>query len=79
MSTTTGQLDWPALIVTVRRGDSGPAVAAAQSLLPDLAEDGDFGPRTEAAVRDYQQVFAPPDDGVVGPVTWHSLVLPKSQ
>lgn len=79
VSTTTGQLDWPALIVTVRRGDTGAAVAAAQSLLPDLVEDGDFGPRTEAAVREYQGMFAPPDDGVVGPITWHSLVLPKSE
>lgn len=77
VSTTTGQLDWPALVVTVGPGDNGPAVAAAQSLLP-VTEDGFFGPLTEAAVRQVQSVFIPPADGIVGPQTWHMLVLPKS-
>ncbi|MDO5738529.1 MAG: peptidoglycan-binding protein [Ornithinimicrobium sp.] len=79
VSTTTGQLDWPALIATVRRGDSNSAVAAVQSLLPEVSEDGVFGPLTEQAVRDLQDVFLPPSDGVVGPLTWHMLVVPKSE
>jgi peptidoglycan hydrolase-like protein with peptidoglycan-binding domain len=32
--------------------------------------DGNFGPRTEAAVKAYQQQHALPNDGVVGPRTW---------
>ncbi|NYF98529.1 peptidoglycan-binding domain-containing protein [Janibacter cremeus] len=78
VSTTTGQLDWPALIVTVGPGASGPAVAAVQSLV-SVPEDGAFGPVTEQAVRNLQSVFVPPDDGIVGPITWHMLVVPKSE
>lgn len=77
ISTTVGQLDWPALIVTIRPGDTGEAVRAAQSLLPGgLAVDGSFGPATEAAVRDFQSMFVPPADGIVGPNTWHVLTQP---
>ena len=75
ISTTLGQLDWPHLIITVSQGDNGDAVRAVQTLLPGLAVDGAFGPLTDAAVRDFQGVFLPPDDGIVGPVTWHALVL----
>ena len=76
VSTTCGQLDWPSLIVTVRSGDTGDAVRAVQSLLPDVAVDGAFGPATDAAVRAFQGVFLPPADGVVGPRTWQALVAP---
>lgn len=77
LGTSVGQLDWPALVITVRRGDSGEAVKAAQTLLPGaLAVDGSFGALTEAAVREFQSMFAPPSDGVVGPVTWHALTQP---
>ncbi|WP_345802932.1 peptidoglycan-binding protein [Microbacterium sp. AZCO] len=76
ISTTLGQLDWPAIVVTVHKGDHGEAVKALQTLLPgELVVDGDFGPKTDAAVREYQQMFAQPADGIVGPVTWHSLML----
>jgi peptidoglycan hydrolase-like protein with peptidoglycan-binding domain len=76
ISTTLGQLDWPHLIVTVSPGSSGDAVRALQTLLPhDLVVDGSFGPATEAEVRDFQQTFAPPNDGIVGPITWHALTL----
>lgn len=76
ISTTLGQLDWPHLIVTVRHGDHGEAVKAVQTLVPGgLVVDGDFGPLTEAAVREFQGVFLPPADGIAGPVTWHALVL----
>lgn len=70
-----GQLDWPALIVTVKRGDDSQAVAAAQSLLYGLTRDGVFGPLTEAAVKRFQTTFAPPADGIVGPKTWHTMML----
>ncbi|WP_194411343.1 peptidoglycan-binding domain-containing protein [Microbacterium cremeum] len=75
ISTTLGQLDWPSLIVTVRLGDTGEAVRALQTLLADLAVDGAFGPLTDAAVREFQSMFAPPADGIVGPVTWHALTV----
>jgi peptidoglycan hydrolase-like protein with peptidoglycan-binding domain len=75
ISTTLGQLDWPSLITTVRLGDTGDAVRAVQGLLVNLTIDGDFGPLTDAAVRGFQDVFLPPADGIVGPVTWHALML----
>lgn len=76
ISTTLGQLDWPHLIVTVRQGDTGDTVRAVQTLLPGaLAVDGVFGPATDAAVRQFQTMFAPPTDGIAGPVTWHALTL----
>jgi peptidoglycan hydrolase-like protein with peptidoglycan-binding domain len=81
ISTTLGQLDWPSLIITVRKGDGpggakGEAVRALQTLLPGgLVVDGDFGTKTDAAVRKFQQVFFPPPDGIVGPQTWHGLML----
>ena len=75
ISTTLGQLDWPALIETVQLGDTGDAVRAAQTLLPGpLTVDGDFGPLTDAAAKQFQTMFAPPADGIVGPETWHALV-----
>lgn len=77
LGTTVGQLDWPSMVSTVRRGDHGEAVKAVQTLVPgDLTVDGSFGPATETAVRDFQAMFAPPVDGVVGPVTWHALTQP---
>lgn len=75
ISTTLGQLDWPSLIATVQQGDTGEAVRAVQTLLADLVVDGDFGPLTDAAVREFQSMFAPPADGIVGPVTWHALTV----
>ncbi|MFF5625333.1 peptidoglycan-binding protein [Microbacterium sp. NPDC012755] len=78
ISTTVGLLDWPALIDTVSLGATGEAVRAVQTLLPaPLAVDGSFGPQTDAAVRSFQTMFAPPADGVVGPETWQALTLPK--
>lgn len=77
ISTTVGLLDWPALIDTVSLGSSGDAVRASQTLLPgSLVVDGSFGPVTDAAVHDFQTMFAPPADGIVGPATWHALTQP---
>ena len=36
--------------------------------------DGIFGPKTEAAVRGFQQAIDATVDGIVGPVTWSALV-----
>lgn len=39
-----------------------------------LQIDGIFGPRTEAAVRGFQQALGIGVDGIVGPLTWRGLV-----
>lgn len=63
-----------ALVVTVREGDSGPAVQALQTLLvargATLTSDGDYGPATAAAVRSFQSANGLSVDGVAGQQTW---------
>jgi peptidoglycan hydrolase-like protein with peptidoglycan-binding domain len=66
---------------TIRKGDKGPEVVLAQYELcrtlflsgPDDV-DGDFGPRTDGAVRQYQQGRGLAVDGVVGPQTWAKML-----
>jgi hypothetical protein len=61
------------------RGSTGIRVRMAQRLLnragarPELADDGIFGPKTQAAVKDYQRVARIPVTGVIGRRTWDSL------
>jgi hypothetical protein len=61
----------------LRRGAHGDAVRRLQQRLNGagarLAVDGIFGPRTEQAVRSFQQARHLIVDGVVGPQTWGSL------
>lgn len=59
----------------------GPYVTEAQRLLnrltqpsPQLLEDGRFGPRTHAAVVDYQARTQLRVDGLIGPQTWRALL-----
>ncbi len=72
---------WTRLIVQVQRGNSGPAVAAVQHSLryaygySSLAVDGIFGPATQAAVRGFQAKFKIGVDGIVGAVTWNTLIV----
>ncbi|WP_026413830.1 peptidoglycan-binding domain-containing protein [Actinomadura oligospora] len=69
---------------TVRRGDEGDFVRAAQTELVKQGYlkaggvDGDFGPKTEAAVRRFQEDVGLNVDGVVGPKTWRQLVTHRS-
>jgi len=79
VSTTVGNLTWPALIVTVGPGASGDSARAVQTLFPQLTVDGSFGPETEQAVRKFQEMFGLTVDGIVGPQTWRTLVVPKSE
>src|SRR5919107_3592577 len=64
---------------TIRNGSSGADVRRLQRLLVmmkllDFDEiDGAFGPKTEAAVRDFQSGNGLASDGVVGPQTWNAL------
>lgn len=73
-----GNQTWPVLIVQVQLGSTGPAVEAVQSQIDSrvdiLAMDGDFGPRTDAAVRNFQAPVGLQVDGIVGPNTWNALV-----
>jgi peptidoglycan DL-endopeptidase CwlO len=56
----------------LRRGDSGEAVAALQRAL-GIADDGVFGPLTDAAVRRFQRAHGLLVDGQVGPQTRAAL------
>ena len=62
---------------TLRRGDSGESVTYLQTLLCDVGEtltaDGNFGEKTEKAVKNFQRIYKLPVDGVVGPKTWAAL------
>ncbi|MFE0699488.1 peptidoglycan-binding protein [Streptomyces sp. NPDC058872] len=70
------------MIVTVRKGNSGSAVKAAQVQLnrygAGLAVDGAFGDGTDAKVRGFQSSHGLDADGVVGPDTWRALVTGSS-
>ncbi|MGC4049432.1 MAG: peptidoglycan-binding protein [Paludibaculum sp.] len=63
----------------LRQGSRAMQVKLLQRLLnnkgaaPRLAEDGDFGPRTRAAVIAFQAKERIPQDGVAGPMTWTRL------
>jgi peptidoglycan hydrolase-like protein with peptidoglycan-binding domain len=84
-----GPNTWSALIVLVKQGSQGDAVRGVQeefqfrNLSGDptkgLQVDGIFGPKTDAAVRAFQQALhadipSVAVDGIVGPITWRALV-----
>lgn len=58
---------------SLRRGAEGPNVLALQLALTQagyrVAQDGDFGPRTEQVVKAFQRQHGLTQDGIVGPVT----------
>jgi peptidoglycan hydrolase-like protein with peptidoglycan-binding domain len=65
---------------TLRSGDERIAVRGLQRRLLDagygvgeIEIDGEFGPRTEAAVKAFQDASGIDVDGVVGPQTWEAL------
>ena len=65
-------------IPTLRRGSQGDEVADLQMLLNSkfgykLDIDGDFGSKTESAVKDFQRKQGMTADGIVGPKTWKAL------
>ncbi len=66
---------------TLRIGSAGPAVRELQALLnrlptvlTRLAEDGQFGLGTRGRVIEFQKRQHLSDDGVVGPMTWETLL-----
>lgn len=62
----------PAGRPTLRRGATGEPVKRVQVKVGVVA-DGNFGARTEAAVRDFQRDHGLVPDGIVGPRTWAAL------
>ncbi len=57
---------------TLRRGSKGEFVKQIQTKL-GVAVVGNFGPKTEAAVRVFQRAQDLVPDGIVGPKTWRAL------
>ncbi|OKH40546.1 hypothetical protein NIES2119_02740 [[Phormidium ambiguum] IAM M-71] len=63
----------------LRLGSKGKDVTYLQQILNkkgySLKVDGDFGPRTEDAVRRFQKSHGLKKvDGIVGPATWNALL-----
>lgn len=69
----------------LRQGSTGPNVVVLQVSLNRISQsypaipkipavDGIYGPRTEATVRAFQQIFGLSVDGIVGPATWYEIV-----
>jgi len=74
------------LETVVRKGDKGPVVEFLQKMLDkngykltsrprkNSGVDGDFGPKTLRAVKQFQRDEGLATDGVVGPKTWKALI-----
>ncbi|MCD8085450.1 MAG: peptidoglycan-binding protein [Clostridiales bacterium] len=77
-STTTTTTEEAHDMDTLRNGDTGQQVTVLQKLLnqmgSSLTEDGDFGSKTEAAVKSYQKKQGLTQDGICGPKTWAAIL-----
>lgn len=75
----TSTVEWP----LVRQHQSEHPVRTLQWLLRarnhTVAVDGDFGPKTDAAVRSFQLDQHLTVDGIVGPNTWGALIIQVRQ
>ena len=56
----------------LKKGSTGEDVKKLQAKL-GLTPDGDFGPKTEAAVKSWQKENGLKDDGIVGDGTWGKM------
>lgn len=56
----------------LKLGSTGPTVIQLQKFLK-ITADGNFGPKTESALKSWQQANGLVADGVVGPKTWASM------
>lgn len=67
---------------TLKKGSKGDDVVALQHLLNvegvKVTIDGEFGPRTETAVKVFQMAKGLEADGIVGPATWAELGVKSS-
>ncbi len=69
----------PPSFAILRKGDSGEAVMRLQRLLNAydralLQVDGQFGQNTELAVKAFQRKHGLKDDGIVGKLTWETML-----
>ena len=70
-----------AALPTLRKGSKGDAVKTLQTALnkagtsSKLTVDGDFGAKSETAVKAFQKAKKLTQDGVVGAATWKALGL----
>ncbi len=68
---------------TLKKGNTGETVVTLQNLLVEKGYmdrdyvDGDFGPGTDTAVKQFQTDNSLTADGIVGPVTWQVLCSPS--
>jgi peptidoglycan hydrolase-like protein with peptidoglycan-binding domain len=74
-----GSQTWPAVLVTISRGDTGDSVRALQRELTAngirVTVDGIFGSQTLTAVHQFEARFRLAGAlGVIGPATWNALV-----
>jgi peptidoglycan hydrolase-like protein with peptidoglycan-binding domain len=78
-----GPVTWSALVeqATLREGDSGEAVKAAEYLLNKFRVpariDGEFGPAEAAALKVFEAAVGLQPDGVIDALTWQALVAFK--
>ena len=77
-TTATARYASTAAQPTLRQGSKGASVSLLQQKLQNAGFspgpiDGDFGPKTAAAVRAFQRARGVGVDGVVGPITWGKL------
>jgi peptidoglycan hydrolase-like protein with peptidoglycan-binding domain len=63
----------------LRKGAKGFYVSMVQTCLGGSIVDGDFGPMTEQAVKQFQRDHELNDDGVVGSYTWRELLRPWAE
>ena len=63
---------------TLKKGSKGDEVVTLQKAL-GITADGDFGPKTEAAVKEYQRTHNLVADGIVGAKTWAALGVTDSK
>lgn len=77
-SITDVQAKCESSLPTLRKGSKGDDVKLLQEILNSygysLKVDGDFGPRTEDAVKKFQKSHGLKVDGIVGPKTWDALL-----
>lgn len=67
----------PLKLPVLRPGSSGSTVRVLQQLLNfkgfSLEVDGEFNPRTQEAVKEFQQMYGLPMEGIVDSKTWYHM------
>jgi peptidoglycan hydrolase-like protein with peptidoglycan-binding domain len=75
-----GPATWEKLVVSLRKGSRSVAVTGLERQLrfrwgyKAVIVDRDFGPKTDAALRDFQRTHGLRVDGITGAATWKLIV-----